>query len=140
MQKVTKALLDKKSSFLAKSIFVAYSLFLGIATLIPTSVLSSGKKSWLSNINFENGDKVVHTALFFIFSFCFYYSGWAKSKISLLLIPFILGILIECLQGLLGWGRTFDVWDILANCIGSLLAFWAIQFIFQSKHNRSTKF
>ena len=138
MQKVTKALLDKKSSLLAKIIFVAYSIFIGVATLIPTSVLSSGKKSWLSNIEIENGDKVVHAALFFIFSFCFYYSGWAKSKLSLLLIPFIIGILIECLQALLGWGRTFDVWDILANSIGSLLAFWAIQFIFQSNQNHST--
>lgn len=138
MQKVTKALLDKKSSLLAKIIFVAYSIFIGVATLIPTSVLSSGKKSWLSNIEIENGDKVVHAALFFIFSFCFYYSGWAKSKLSLLLIPFLIGILIECLQALLGWGRTFDVWDILANSIGSLLAFWAIQFIFQSNQNHST--
>lgn len=138
MQKVTKALLDKKSSLLAKIIFVAYSIFIGVATLIPTSVLSSGNKSWLSNIEIENGDKVVHTALFFIFSFCFYYSGWAKSKLSLLLIPFIIGILIECLQALLGWGRTFDVWDILANSIGSLLAFWVIQFIFQSNQNHST--
>lgn len=138
MQKVTKALLDKKSSLLAKIIFVAYSIFIGVATLIPTSVLSSEKKSWLLNIEIENGDKVVHTALFFIFSFCFYYSGWAKSKLSLLLIPFIIGILIECLQALLGWGRTFDVWDILANSIGSLLAFWAIQFIFQSNQNHST--
>lgn len=138
MQKVTKALLDKKSSLLAKIIFVAYSIFIGVATLIPTSVLSSGKKSWLSNIEIENGDKVVHAALFFIFSFCFYYSGWAKSKLSLLLIPFLIGILIECLQALLGWGRTFDVWDILANCIGSLVAFWVIQFIFQSNQNHST--
>lgn len=138
MQKVTKALLDKKSSLLAKIIFVAYSIFIGVATLIPTSVLSSGKKSWLSNIEIENGDKVVHAALFFIFSFCFYYSGWAKSKLSLLLIPFLIGILIECLQALLGWGRTFDVWDILANSIGSLVAFWVIQFIFQSNQNHST--
>lgn len=126
MQKVTKVLLDKKSSLLAKILFVCYSIFLGIATLIPVTALSSGKKSWLSNINIENGDKVVHAALFFIFVLLLYFSGWAQKKIGLFFIPFLFGTLIEFLQDYLGWGRTFDLWDILGNTIGILLGCFII--------------
>jgi glycopeptide antibiotics resistance protein len=123
MQKVTKALLDKKSSLLAKSVFVAYSLFLGFVTLVPTSMFKSEKKGWLSKINIENGDKVVHAALFFIFVFLLYYSGWTQKKSNLIMIPFLVGILIEILQHSMGMGRTFDIWDIMANTIGIIIAY-----------------
>jgi glycopeptide antibiotics resistance protein len=123
MQKVTKTLLDKRSSSFAKILFVAYSFFLGIVTLIPTTMIQSGGESWLSKIKIENGDKVVHAALFFIFAFLLYYSGWTQKKLGLFLIPFLVGILIEFLQDYLGWGRTFDLWDILGNTIGILIAY-----------------
>lgn len=127
MQKVIKALLDKKSSFLAKSVFVTYSLFLGFVTLIPTSLIKSNKEGWLTKINIENGDKVVHAALFFIFVFLLYFSGWTQKKFNLFLIPFLVGILIEILQHFMGWGRTFDLWDILANTTGIILACFLTQ-------------
>lgn len=135
MQKVTKALLDKKSSLLAKILFVCYTIFLVFATLVPTSIMSSGKKSWLSNIQFENGDKVVHAALFFIFSFLLYYSGWSKNKYSWLIIPFLTGVAIEFLQEYLGWGRTLDIWDVVGNTIGILLAFRVIFIIDQQTNS-----
>lgn len=127
MQQLTKKLLDKKGTTLAKVLFGVYSLSLLVITLMPTVVFKSKEGSWLSTINFRNGDKVVHAALFFIFTLLLFYSAYVSEKFRLILIPVLVGIGIEIAQFATGWGRTFDLFDILANTIGTFIAFFLIQ-------------
>lgn len=123
MRQATAKLRDKKGSFLLRILFGVYTLFLFTVTLLPTDVMSSDGKSWLAKLSFQNGDKIVHFALFFLYTFLWYVSGYAKKKYSIWLVPLFVGLFIEILQNFIGLGRTFDVWDITANSIGIFLAF-----------------
>lgn len=93
---------------------------------MPTNIIQSEKNSWLKGFNFKNEDKVIHFTLFFIFTYLFYASRITKRKTHLYLIPISLGILIECLQFISGWGRTFEPLDILANSLGVFAAYFLI--------------
>ncbi len=123
MQQVIRKLLAKKGSLLSRILFGVYTVILLLATLLPTDVISSGGKGWISKISFDNGDKVVHAALFFIFTFLLYLSGVVKTWRSLILISVFTGLTIEIVQHISSFGRTFDWFDILANIIGSFLAY-----------------
>lgn len=126
MPQVIKKLLDK-GSLISKILLGVYTILLFVATLLPVNVISSGEKGWISKISFENGDKVVHAALFFIFTFLFFYSNLFRSYRNLILVPLFIGVSIEILQPLLKGGRTFDWFDILANLFGIILAYLFIK-------------
>lgn len=89
-------------------------------------VIPSSGGGWISNLSFENGDKVVHFALFFIFTFLGFASGYFRKNIQVWLIPVLTGLIIEIIQHLSGWGRTFDGFDILANVLGTLTAYFLL--------------
>src|SRR5690606_29613539 len=112
---------------LAKVLFGVYSLALLVMTLTPTVVFKSNEGCWLSTINFKTGDKVLHAALFFTSTSLSLYSAYVSDIFSLILIPVLVGIGIEIAQFATGWGRTFDLFDILANTIGTFIAFFLIQ-------------
>jgi VanZ family protein len=82
---------------------------------------------WLSltpsppHIDIESGDKLGHLLSYFLLMFWFAQlyarrAGYAAGFIAM-------GITLELLQGALGY-RSFERYDILANCAGVLLG-WA---------------
>lgn len=125
MLKGIKQVSDKKGHPKFKYLFIGYTLFLLVATLFPAGMMQSDGESWISRIQFKNEDKVIHFALFFIFTILLCLSAYTKKNFSIWLIPILLGLLIECLQAGMNMGRTFDVLDILANSIGAISA-WAL--------------
>lgn len=95
------------------------------------------KEDWLDKIHF---DKIVHATLYFIL-FLLIIFGIKDSQISFKkqilftsLICISQGILIEFVQGSsLIQNRSFDVFDIAANCIGVIFAI-----IFINKNHNHT--
>jgi VanZ family protein len=71
-------------------------------------------------------DKLLHCSTFFILTTCFYWildtSRRRNLNLTLLVCTAFLGIGSELLQAFLPNGRTFDVYDIIANIVGSLAA------------------
>ncbi|KAG9230316.1 hypothetical protein BJ875DRAFT_520491 [Amylocarpus encephaloides] len=74
--------------------------------------------------NFPINDKALHALTFFILTTCFYWildtSRRRNLNLTLLVCTGILGIGSEFLQGFLPNGREFDIYDIVANVVGSL--------------------
>ena len=71
-------------------------------------------------------DKVLHALTFFVLSTAFYWildtTRRRNLNFTLLICTGILGIGSEVIQHLLPNGRTFDLYDIIANIVGSLAA------------------
>lgn len=122
MQQHIKSLLEHKNSKYFRVGFYAYTVLLFIATLLPLDTIRSSGDSWLSFLAFKNSDKIVHFILFFTLTGLLFIAYQSLKKNRYFLIPFLTGILIEILQHTLGGGRTFDVWDITANTLGTLTA------------------
>ncbi|CAG8972630.1 hypothetical protein HYALB_00005399 [Hymenoscyphus albidus] len=74
--------------------------------------------------SFPIDDKVLHTLTFFILTTCFYWildtSRRRTLNLTLITCTGILGVGSEFLQGFLPNGRVFDLFDIVANILGSL--------------------
>lgn len=126
MQQLIAKLQDKKNSTYSKVLFVGYTCLVLVATLMPTALIKSQGESWIQSLSFKNGDKVIHFTLFFIFTTLFFYAISFKNKFHYIWIPILFGILIEIGQQTMGMGRTFDFFDILANSLGVLLAYYLI--------------
>ena len=126
MRQVIRRLPAKKGSLYSKLLFGAYTVFLLLATLMPMEAISSGGKGWISKISFDNGDKVVHATLFFIFTFLLFFSEFIRNRNRLVLISILIGLGIEVLQHISGLGRTFDWFDLLANAAGTLIAYFLL--------------
>lgn len=71
-------------------------------------------------------DKVLHVGAFFVLTLVFYWILDAARRrvmnITLVTCTLVLGIGSEFLQGFLPNDRDFDVYDIVANIVGSLAA------------------
>lgn len=84
------------------------------AILIVCLIPSSGRIP-----TYEHLDKFFHFLGHALLGFC-YTQLWNKQKLSgLFLTLLIYGFLIEVLQLITGW-RTFDLWDVFANGMGTL--------------------
>ncbi|NNE32618.1 MAG: VanZ family protein [Winogradskyella sp.] len=70
-------------------------------------------------------DKVYHICAYLILGFLWmvYVKPLAKKRLALkvILVTSLFGILIESLQHQLNPNRTFDILDIVANCIGAVI-------------------
>lgn len=126
MQQHIKTLLEHKNSKYFRVGLVAYTVLLFIATLSPLGYFQGDGSGWLSQFTFPHIDKVVHFLMFFFMAILLYLS-FRLNKILYFAIPTLTGILIEILQHTTNTGRTFDIWDIVANTIGALLAFLFIR-------------
>src|SRR5690606_17210705 len=125
MQQHIKNLWAHKNTKYFRVGLYAYTVLLFVATLTPLGYLKDDSPGWLSSFSFEHFDKVVHFLMFF-FMGIFLYLSFRLQKISYFYIPFLTGILIEILQHYIPTGRTFDVWDILADGLGALLAYFLL--------------
>ena len=88
---------------------------------------------------FEGFDKVVHFMMYFIFSLLF---SWAmKTELNylrlLLIIPITIGwgVFMEIMQLEMHLGRSFDLYDILANSIG--VSFGILIFVFVTRKSHT---
>lgn len=76
---------------------------------------------------FDHFDKVVHLVFFSIFAFLWlhYFKKNQKSLIIIIALGFIYGLAIEYYQMYFVPGRSWDIWDALADglgaCIGAFL-------------------
>lgn len=99
-----------------------WSIIIAILSLMPSSSTSS--ISWGKGLPL---DKIAHIALYAIYTYLVgrYLSGntikFATIALLSLLIPIFYGILMEVLQYYLSPSRFFDILDIIANIIGSIV-------------------
>ena len=104
-----------------------FSLAVGWTLLI--AVLCLVKFTDLPSIGVSGADKYVHFTLHFVFTMLWGYYLWLKlNEIALTKIIFVVtsslcyGILIEILQETLTKTRRADIFDVVANFSGALVA------------------
>lgn len=104
-----------------------FSLAVGWTLLI--AVLCLVKFTDLPSIGVSGADKYVHFTLHFVFTMLWGYYLWLKlNEIALTKIIFVVtsslcyGILIEILQETLTTTRRADIFDVVANFSGALVA------------------
>jgi len=108
-----------------------WTLFIIVASLLPKEAMI--KPNWT---DFANFDKVSH-----LFSYAILVFLWSKllslkvGKVKGARIAFyssiILGLLMEFLQWQMNSGRYFEILDIIANIIGSIIGLTAFYKIFK---------
>ena len=102
---------------------------LAISWTILIAVLCLVKFSNLPSFGVSGADKFVHFTFHFVFTILWGFYSWAKlneitiAKIgSVVILSFCYGILIEILQEIFTKTRHADIFDVLANGIGALVA------------------
>lgn len=112
--------------------FAAWMFIVLIASLMPG--VNVPRPNWLNLFQF---DKLVHLCFYFIMCILMYQSivrenlmkvNKPQALIYSVIFAFSLGLLVEILQSNLNAGRYFDIFDILANTIGAILAAIVIHF------------
>lgn len=85
---------------------------------------------------FPGADKVIHALMYLVLStvFVFDYARYMyPRKLSIWqtclcpLCAFVYSLLMEALQAMTDAGRTADVWDAVANCLGAVSGFLLIR-------------
>lgn len=111
----------EKSSFLHP-----YYVIIAIVLSILVATVSLMPSSGVPKFEIKHLDKLVHFTMYFVLSISYALSfslGYKKKHIKKWILPFLLalsfGILIEIAQECFTSTRKFDVFDILANGIGS---------------------
>lgn len=97
-----------------------------IALLMPVKVGESEGSGFLGQVlaMIPFVDKLVHISMFGLLSLVNYLEHRGNPRVKLwamVLISF--AVLTEILQKLSGY-RSFDVWDIAADCVGIFLGIW----------------
>ena len=101
--------------------------------------LSLKRPSGEATFYFPNADKLVHFTFYFVFVFLWsrylYFKGSVKlrHKIILVFISISLGIVIELVQGYFTTTRQADVWDAIANSVGSIVGILLASNIYKVK-------
>jgi VanZ family protein len=127
MRHIRNLLAPKVLFFLALS----FTLLITVGSLISTSSIPK--------VNFAVSDKLIHTVGYFVLMFLwslFVISKYKKESFNKLILitacfAFIYGIIIEVLQGTLTETRTTDIYDVIANALGIVIAVFVLVF-FQS--------
>ena len=102
-----------------------WTIFIFVASLLPKGAVN---KSGLLDI--PHLDKFSHAIMYAIFVFL--WSKLLSQKVSRVkgarvafYISILLGLLMEVLQRMMEMGRHFDILDIIANIIGSIIGLTA---------------
>ena len=98
-----------------------------IATLIIAFLSLTAIPKINLGLEIKSGDKILHILAYFTLSTVWFLAlqkkmGSPYMKIALILFLFVYGIILEALQGGITNYRTGDVFDVVANTIGILLA------------------
>lgn len=120
--KITQLLLGLKFIFLA----VVWTMLITTLSLITIEEPSA----FVLQLPFK--DKVVHFMFYFVFVILWCLGLKEKTKnfrVKVLLVAVFYGIIIEVLQHAVTINRTADFYDVLANSLGALLAFFVFPFL-----------
>lgn len=82
---------------------------------------------------FDQFDKVVHFSFFLLFFIFWYFSPtiFFKKSLAWIMIAAIVGFGIEFYQIHFVVGRSFDVWDGVADTVGALAGFFLIHLTYR---------
>ncbi len=116
------------------------NFFIYIAIVLTTAI-TIGSFISLENVEVmpeQYSDKFIHSFSYSLLAFSWllgYKQKARELKYSILIsgVVFFYGIIIEVLQGFLTNNRQSDLYDILANLVGIVLAFVFFNIIFQRK-------
>lgn len=104
-------------------IAIAYTIFVFFASLLP--IKGDVGPQLLHK------DKIVHVAIYIIFTivwFAYFYNSSKKNNyIKAIALSFCTGVLVEFLQETLTLSRSADIYDIIANCLGIIIAILCIK-------------
>jgi len=68
-----------------------------------------------------HSDKVIHFLIYGLLCLLAIGSRFTPHYLWAFLSVIAFGLLIEILQGAMGWGRTASIWDMLANTLGAAI-------------------
>ncbi len=95
---------------------------------------------------FKGADKCIQFLMYFAFTSALMFD-YTKSKLPhhtklnielvLTFTSIVIGVVLEVLQSLLTDTRAFDAFDMIANSLGSICAFFAMRFWFCKKFRRA---
>ena len=123
----TKLLLALKKW--AAPIVGAYTILLTMASLMHLKDVPSLGSTF--------DDKIFHLMAYFIFTLLVFNYCASKNYANAILVSAIVtityGIVIEVLQYVLTTHRTLDIYDIMANTLGTLLAVLALKYLIKTK-------
>ena len=119
-------------NFYFKTISVCYLMFLSIALLIPLDFFIVTQFVAVEKQPSNNTSFIIHLVLFFILYLLFYFSFSNKYKILLFCI--IYSIVIESLQ--IFNSRGFQIFDIVFNMIGVIIAYLFFLFFYNYKREK----
>ena len=105
----------------AYTIAIVFTIFISITSLVSLK----GMKT--ISIGIHNFDKLAHFISYFLLTLSWFYAtqhhvSKARLQKFLVVILIVYGIIIEAIQGGMTTHRQADIFDILANSIGVLLA------------------
>ena len=114
MRQLIQRLLTENS--LSKLLLFSNILTILALTLFPIQEI--GLES--ERFDLPHIDKAFHMFMFFTLTLTTFFT-YSNIKLSLhFLLPFLFSVFIEVLQHLMPFGRSFDLFDIIANLVGVL--------------------
>ena len=116
--KITQLLSELKFVLLA----VAWTVLITVLSLISFE----RTPSFMLQLPFK--DKLVHFIFYFVFVVLWCFGLHKTDKIKILLIAVVYGIIIEILQDTITVSRTADFFDVIANSLGALIAFFMLPY------------
>ncbi|MCD8528436.1 MAG: VanZ family protein [Chitinophagales bacterium] len=101
-----------------------------IVLLVAIMYVSLLPNEELPKVNLIQADKLVHISMYFILSLFLFkgFIGKKQGKVVAIvcLLSFLYGFIVEVLQYSLPTGRMFDIFDIFANGIGAIFAYFIV--------------
>ena len=105
-------------------IVVGYALLLAVLSLIPIT-------GNVHRLGFSFDDKIYHSLAYFVFTVLLYVYTCKIQSANKMIVAFsiavIYGIIIEVLQEMSSIDREAELFDVIANTLGSLIAVIVIQ-------------
>ncbi len=105
---------------------------LSIVAIALDLYLSLASKPVPSDLQlFEGADKVVHLVMYLLITLAFLYDytkyrhphhTQASKEVFLACVAMVLGLILEALQLVMSMGRSFEAADIVADCLGAVIA------------------
>jgi VanZ family protein len=113
------------------------SLIIALTVSIGILCLSLIKITSVPTVKVENIDKLFHSLAYFVLASCWLFTYYKKpaKKYTIVISCIVFGIIIEVLQMNLTSYRTGDLWDVLANTFGVLLALLVFNLVFKRKQS-----
>lgn len=109
-----------------------WTIFILVASLLPKGAMNGS-----GLLDIPHLDKFSHVVMYALFVFLWskllsHKAGRVKGARIAFYVSILLGLLMEVLQFSMDMGRHFDILDIIANIIGSIIGLTAFYKIFKT--------